>query len=148
MIHKIEYIKGSIFDAIHADYKVCPVNKVGVMGAGLAKEFKKRMPQCELLYLIYLSLLKETGFILGDLKDGVIHLATKDHWKQDSEIDFIQNNLKNLVETLNLSFNDKIRIAFPKLGCGCGKIKWEDIKPTMEKELYKLNDNFIIEIYL
>ncbi len=147
MIYKIEYIQGSIFNSIHADYKVCPVNKVGVMGAGLAKEFKKRMPQCELLYLRYLSFLKEFGFLIGK-EEGVIHLATKDHWKQDSDINFIRNNLKNLVETLNYSSKEKTIIAFPKIGCGCGKLQWIQMQPMMEEELNKLNDNFIIEIYL
>lgn len=177
----IKYIKGDIFDS-DADYLVNPVNLVGVMGAGLAKEFKKRYPYMFEQYKAWCELLKfypnkcdkfwrfvrkefsyDNPMILdGKLvnqtiicKDSVILFATKKHWKDKSDIALIEQNLSQIVEYFDgcLAEEDSANypyatIAFPKLGCGCGGLDWEnEVKPLMEKYL-KDCDSILAEIYI
>lgn len=142
---KIQISYKSIFDS-DADYLVCPVNKVGVMGAGLAKKFKEKYPKCQKTYLRYLGLLKECGYLIDD---KVLHLATKDHWKDFSNIEFIEKNLSELISYLidMCDVKKETKISFPKLGCGCGGLKWDKVKPMMVNQLCRLNDFWTIIIH-
>jgi O-acetyl-ADP-ribose deacetylase (regulator of RNase III) len=178
----IKYIKGDIFDS-DADYLVNPVNLVGVMGAGLAKEFKKRYPYmfeqyqkwCGWLnkevdmwtqscYKLWYITFKTRPRIVQMLKNetvinqitvcdshNIILFATKSDWRNKSDIVLIEKNLSQIVEHFDNESSPNypyVTIAFPKLGCGCGGLDWEnEVKPLMEKYL-KDCDSILAEIYI
>ena len=134
----ISFVKGNIFDS-EAEMLVNPVNTVGVMGKGLALEFKKRYPR---MFEDYKIACNQGLFYIGQLmicteKDHRILLfPTKKHWKYPSKIEYIESGLRAFVgvsKTMNIS-----TIAFPPLGCGCGGLKWDDVKPLMEQYLAPL----------
>ena len=137
---------GSIFDS-KADVLACPVNCVGVMGKGLAKEFKKRFPhQCER----YFGLCNRGDFIPGGtyLAAGVIFAATKDHWRKPSRIEWVEDSLRNIANDMKyLEPTGTKSIALPQLGCGCGGLDWADVWPLYEKHLGDLPIDVEVWIY-
>lgn len=112
---------GSIFDST-CDYIVNPVNCVGVMGAGLAKQFKERYPEN---FSVYKYKCDNRQLTLGDFfvfhnsAPKIINFATKNHWKDRSKLDVIEAGLRDLLWTLE---GKKFSVAFPLLGAGCGGI--------------------------
>ncbi len=140
----IKYIKGNLFDS-NAQTLVNPVNTVGVMGKGIALEFKKRYPE---MFKAYKEVCGKNMLYIGKLmlykdKDHLIlNFPTKKHWKDPSKLQYIE---KGLLEFRKNYANYNIKsIAFPKLGCGNGNLKWEEVKPLIEKYLNDLP----IEIYI
>ena len=113
-------------------WKVCPVNSVGVMGKGLALEFKNRYKYLEKVYLNAIN----NGFKAGDIKlvleDRIILAATKQHWKDRSQLSFIKKICDNLD-----TFEDIIsgEVIMPKLGCGLGGLSQEYVFPILEQYL-------------
>lgn len=140
----IHYVSGNIFDS-PAQTLVNPVNTVGVMGKGLALEFKKRYPrmfeeykkQCRDGWLYVGS------FMLWRAKDHfVLNFPTKKHWKDPSSLIYVEAGLLSLAnEYENYGISS---IAFPKLGCGNGGLDWEVVKPVMERYLQELP----IDVYI
>ena len=140
----IHYVSGNIFDS-PAQTLVNPVNTVGVMGKGLALEFKKRYPrmfdeykkQCRDGWLYVGS------FMLWRAKDHfVLNFPTKKHWKDPSSLIYVEAGLLSFVnkyESYGIS-----SIAFPKLGCGNGGLDWKTVKPVMERYLQELP----IDVYI
>lgn len=138
----IEYIKGNIFDT-KAEYIVNPVNTVGIMGAGLALQFKLKYPY---MFKKYCEFCKDKLFDKEKIvftpcskqnleNKTIILFPTKNHWKYSSSLILIEQGLDKLLEKLK-NDNKVYTIAFPKLGCGCGGLTWEvDVKPLMEKYL-------------
>lgn len=124
------------------------VNCVGVMGKGVALEFKKRWPQN---YKIYKKLcdakeLRPGKLFIYENKDllstnepkFLVNFPTKDHWRAKSKIEYISAGLDALVEAIKeYSINS---IALPPLGCGNGGLDWETVKPLMVEKLSVLND--------
>ena len=142
----IKYVKGNIFNSECA-VLVNPVNCVGVMGKGLALEFKNRYPA---MFQIYKNachtkelLPGRPMFVKGPNK-SVILFPTKYHWKEKSKIIYIKDGLE-AVSHYYKSFDIK-SIAFPKLGCGLGGLSWEKVKPLMEQYLSMLDID--VEIYV
>lgn len=134
----IEYSNGSIFDA-DVEVLINPVNCVGVMGAGLAKEFKVRYP---LQYSEYARVCKKGYVMVGvplwipDSGQTIIHLPTKHHWKDQSTLEGITKGISNLVKMTR--FNEFESIAIPALGCGLGGLNWSDVLPIMLSKLETL----------
>lgn len=134
----IHYVKGDIFES-PAITLVNPVNCVGVMGKGLALEFKKRFPE---MYRQYLKLCVQGKVKVGQLnlvQDGftkILLFPTKDHWKNPSSLAHVEAGLDAFCQSYRELGIDSV--AFPKLGCGCGGLKWEDVKALMEKYLEPL----------
>ena len=134
----ITYIKGDMFES-PAKVIVNTVNTDGVMGKGVALEFKKRYPD---MYLYYKSICENKSLTVGKLalwKDSekwVLMFPTKIHWRNPSKLEYIESGLKKLSE-----YWDKIgtnTMAFPRLGCGNGGLDWADVRPLMEKYLCKI----------
>jgi O-acetyl-ADP-ribose deacetylase (regulator of RNase III) len=105
---------------------VNPVNCKGVMGKGLAKEFKKRFPRN---FQIYKDKCAEghlqTGRILIHQENGhiIMNFPTKDDWRSPSEYHYIDSGMKFLATQLKfLPFITSI--AIPPLGCGLGGLDW------------------------
>lgn len=134
----ITYVKGDIFSS-PSQIIVNTVNTVGVMGKGIALEFKNKYPD---MFQRYKTLCEEEKFDIGNLilwkssEKWVLLFPTKKHWRSPSKIEYIEEGLKKVVENW-----DKLgtsSIAFPKLGCGNGGLTWEEVRPLMEKYLNPL----------
>lgn len=127
--------QGSLFDT-GAVALVNPVNCVGVMGAGLALQFKRRFPSnfaayqddCRsgILHPGRVTLFREAGC-------WIVNFPTKDHWRDPSRLEWVESGLAYLRKVLDL---DRIRsVAVPALGCGLGGLKWPDVKQAIEGAL-------------
>lgn len=158
-------VKGNIFNILeeyNLDAIANPVNCVGVMGKGLALEFKNRYPanfnnyklECEnhllnlnLVFTVPLWKVEEINNKLNYTFKYIINFPTKYHWKDKSDLNQISNLLNNHFINTIVKLNIK-KIGLPYLGCGLGEIDKEDFKT----ELYKIHDSNEafqnIEIYL
>ena len=141
----IKYIaKGDIFES-ETDAYVNPVTLFGIIGDGLASDFRVEFPEN---FKIYKSISDKGETAFGKLithkvtkqenkgYDGVliINFPTKSSWKWASKLEYIETGLQS--------------IAIPGLGCGLGRLNWDDVKSLMEK--YLNNEEFKdveIEIY-
>lgn len=123
---------GSIFNS-RAQVLVCPVNCVGVMGKGLALEFKRRWPEMYKRYgMVARSLRPGCVWWWQDVADVIIATAaTKEHWRNPSRIEWVECCLINIADV----FTEFTSIAIPQLGCGCGGLDWADVWPLYEKHL-------------
>lgn len=137
---------GSIFDTT-CDAFVVPVNCKGVMGAGIALEYKRRYPNHFEAYKILCERgdmnIGECAFMGNkkDLHDKVhVFFPTKDDWRQPSKLEDVEDGLVNLMGGLKTQHEAPdgflaytiLSIAIPALGCGKGGLDWEDIKPRLE----------------
>ncbi len=124
----------NIFD-IEADLKVIPVNCVGVMGKGLAKEFKERHPE---LFKQYKNTKMEIGKCLifdNHIINNYVLFPTKLHWKDPSKLEWITAGLIDLYNQVMFRFFTEYEvnsIAFPRIGCGLGGLDWNTVKPLIE----------------
>ena len=134
----LTYLRTSIFES-PAQTLVNTVNLVGVMGKGIAKEFKHRFPE---MFDEYKRLCDLDKLQIGTLhlwRGGdvwVLNLPTKTTWRMPSKIEYVEMGLEKFVETY-----EKLGItsvSFPPLGCGNGNLEWSSVKPLLEKYLSKL----------
>lgn len=129
---------GSIFDS-DAQAIVNPVNTVGVMGAGLAKEFRMKYPH---MYREYLSLCyggrMMPGFVkyVEDTDKIIVLFPTKRHWRETSEFRYVEDGLEHFCRTY--AVHGIQSVAFPKLGCGLGGLDWDDVRLVMGKILREI----------
>jgi len=144
----IQYIKGNIFTS-NAKVIVNAVNTVGVMGKGIAADFKKYYPD---MFKQYKKLCDDGKFNVGELylyktpNKWILNFPTKKHWRGRSTLDYIEEGLNKLVnDAIKLQITD---IAMPKLGCGNGGLEWDsEVKPLIEKYLKKAPINVSIYDY-
>ena len=128
----IEYRKNeSIFDS-GAQALVNPVNTAGVMGKGLALEFKRRYPDN---FLAYTDICKQNMLRGGEVfvfgrKPLVFNAATKRHWRNPSDLRDIKLCLFNIRS--EIYERDIQSIAIPALGCGLGGLIWSDVRSMLE----------------
>ena len=140
----IEVKRGDLLKE-NADALVNAVNCVGVMGRGIALQFRKAFPEnfefyqaacrrCEL----------QPGRVLifdrgrGTNPRFLINFPTKRHWREQSQIADIEAGFKSLVEeATRLGIRS---MAVPPLGCGLGGLKWSDVRPRIEKAFTSLPD--------
>lgn len=146
----ITFKSGSIFTS-QAQCIVNPVNCVGVMGKGLALEFKKRYPD---MFSRYHALCNKGEISVGKIAfwkpkigdDPIICLfPTKNHWREKSTVSIIEQGLQQYVK-----YSPKLDItsaAFPKIGCGLGGLSFElQVAPLMKFYLDPLP--YEVEIYV
>ena len=124
----IKYVKGDIFNST-ANLLVNPVNSVGIMGAGLARQFKNRYP---VMFKDYKEDCKKGLYVGGSCKiyGEVACLATKQHWKDPSQLRYITDGLRRL--WLQMYGKKITSVAIPRLGCGLGGLDWDDVKQLIE----------------
>ncbi|ART78928.1 type II toxin-antitoxin system antitoxin DNA ADP-ribosyl glycohydrolase DarG [Oceanisphaera avium] len=140
----IKYKKGDIFQS-DADALINTVNCVGIMGRGLALQFKNAFPDN---FKAYAAACKRDEVLPGKMfvfDSGqltnpryIINFPTKRHWRSNSRIEDIETGLQALVETIrhyNLS-----SIAIPPLGSGLGGLEWSEVKARIEVALCSLTD--------
>ena len=143
MIMMIRYSNSTVFN-IDADALVNTINTVGVMGAGIALEFALRYPE---MFEDYKDKCDKKMLSIGKVdyyQDNIliVNFPTKWHFKYPSQIKWIEDGLKDFVNTYK-DYDFKT-IAFPKLGCANGGLSWSDVKPLMEKYLSDLDIEVII----
>ena len=144
----IKWIKhGDIFES-SCPILCNPVNCVGTMGAGLAKQFRDKYG--DTIYRTYCKhgLLKPGKTMVvatDDDEKSILLFPTKDHWKDPSKIEYIESGLQDVAINIQRGVIDG-SIAFPKIGCGLGGLDWEeDVKPLFLK--YLGNAPIDIEVY-
>ncbi|MFZ0545628.1 MAG: macro domain-containing protein, partial [Candidatus Promineifilaceae bacterium] len=141
----ILYVSGDLFQS-PAQVLVNTVNTVGVMGKGIALDFKRLYPE---MFEKYQKLCEAGKFSIGMLwlykspNKWILNFPTKKHWRQPSHIGYIEAGLKKFVDTY-----DKMgihSIAFPPLGCGNGQLDFaSQVRPLMEQYLR----NLPIEVFI
>lgn len=140
----ITYATGDLLQA-DAEALVNTVNCVGVMGKGIALQFKRRFPENFRAYekactrgevAIGTMFVTETGH-----RDGpcyVINFPTKGHWRRPSRLSYIDAGLSDLVRVLR---DVNIRsVAIPPLGTGNGGLDWAQVEPRLIDALQQLPD--------
>jgi len=129
----IERGQGNLLTA-DVDALVNTVNTEGVMGKGLALQFKKAFPDSFASY--------ERACRDGALKTGQVHIVqrltsphfivnfpTKASWRQPSRIEYIRDGLADLIRQVKLL--EIQSIAVPPLGCGNGGLQWSVVRPLI-----------------
>lgn len=136
---------GNLFDA-PTEAVVNAVNTVGVMGKGLALQFKQAYPK---MFVAYAQ-----ACALGEVKLGrmhvydlglantaprwIINFPTKGHWRSGSRLADVEAGLFDLREVVRSRL---IRsLAIPALGCGLGGLNWRDVQPRIEAAFSYLPD--------
>ncbi|MDD2324471.1 MAG: macro domain-containing protein [Alphaproteobacteria bacterium] len=146
----ITYRKGDILSA-DVEALVNTVNCVGIMGRGIALQFKNAFPYNFKAY--------EEACQKGEVQPGrmfvhdmntlvnpryIINFPTKRHWRGKSRMEDIQSGLQALVEVIR---KRNIRsIAIPPLGSGLGGLSWLDVRPQIEEALRGFN-NLEVVVY-
>src|SRR5713226_1859103 len=128
-----------------AEALVNTVNTVGVMGKGIALQFKQAFPDN---YSAYEAACKRGEVEIGRMfvfhrhptnnPRIIINFPTKKHWRGKSRIEEIKSGLRALIEVVR---KEGIRsIAVPPLGCGNGGLEWKDIRPRIEQAFSEVPD--------
>jgi O-acetyl-ADP-ribose deacetylase (regulator of RNase III) len=135
----IRYIEGNLFES-EAQTLVNTVNTVGVMGAGIAKQFKDIFPT---MYKDYKELCDLKKLQVGRLhlyktpNKWILNFPTKIHWQNPSKKEYIEQGLSTFANNY-----EKFGIesaAFPPLGCGLGGLDFDlFVKPLIEWKLKRL----------
>jgi len=138
-------------DILQSDVEalVNTVNCVGIMGRGVALQFKTKFPQNFKAYAAACNreevqpgrmFVFETGWVTGP--KYIINFPTKRHWRGKSRIEDIDAGLKDLRAVVE---QKKIHsIAIPPLGAGLGGLRWAQVRPKIEHALKPLQDVRIV----
>lgn len=146
----IVYAEGNLL-AAEVDALVNAVNTVGVMGKGIALQFKRAYPEN---FESYARACKT-----GEVQSGsmyvhdcgtpanpryVINFPTKRHWRSPSRLEDVRQGLQDLRRVIT---ELRIRsIAIPSLGCGNGGLSWDDVHPLIVAALGDLSD-VVVRVY-
>lgn len=133
-----------------AEALVNTVNTVGIMGKGIALQFKNQYPNNYKLYKQACKLnevkvgkmfVTEESSLLGG-KKTIINFPTKTDWRKPSEYEYIELGLRDLVEIIT---EKKIKsVAIPPLGAGNGGLDWNKVKTLMEQYLKDVDSTIFI----
>ncbi len=132
----IHFTQGNLLKS-NARALVNTVNTVGVMGKGIALQFKNTFP---LNYKLYQDACKNGKLITGQLlvvnendllrgEKTIVNFPTKQHWKHPSTYEYIESGLITLREFLIQHPVESL--AMPALGCGNGGLDWGVVKPMI-----------------
>lgn len=136
---------GDLLKQDDVDAIVNTVNCVGVMGKGIALQFRNKWPEN---FRAYEAVCKAKKLRPGQMfvfdsgalvkPNFIVNFPTKDHWRGNSRIEYISDGLVNLVAQIRrLGIRS---IAIPPLGCGNGGLNWTDVKPLIESAFAELPD--------
>lgn len=135
----LRYVTMNIFES-PAQTLVNTVNTVGIMGKGIAAEYKKRYPEMFRRYAEFCaSGMLTTGrlYLYRSPNKWVLNFPTKRHWRNPSKVEYIEDGLKKFVATW--AEYGITSISFPQLGTGNGGLNWtKDVQPLMEQYLKDL----------
>jgi len=141
----VTVLTGSLFES-NAQTIVNTVNCVGIMGKGIALEFKNRFPD---MFADYVARCEAKQVKLGQpylyrrlLTPWIVNFPTKDHWRSVATIKDIIHGMKYLES--HYKEWEITSLALPPLGCGQGQLEWRIVGPT----LYKYLNGFDIPVEL
>lgn len=144
-----KYKQGDILKA-DTEALVNTVNCVGVMGRGIALQFRKKFPDNYRAYKIACKSKKiQPGKVFVFNRQSmfnpkyIINFPTKIHWRNNSRLEHIKEGLKSLVKEIKI--RNIHSVAIPPLGCGLGGLNWKNVKPEIEKAFLGVSD---VEVYL
>lgn len=138
----IRYTTGNLLLA-DVEALVNTVNCVGVMGKGIALQFKQAYPHNFEQYAVACRrgevqpgrmFITETENILNPRY--IVNFPTKRHWRGKSTLEDIKTGLLALIEEIKARHIKSI--AVPPLGCGNGGLDWEEVRPLMEHAFQQL----------
>jgi O-acetyl-ADP-ribose deacetylase (regulator of RNase III)/uncharacterized protein YwgA len=142
----VDVVRGNLLES-SAQTLVNTVNTVGVMGKGIALEFRRRFPD---MYEDYVMRCERGEVQLGRpylyrslIPPFVLNFPTKQHWRSPSQYEAILRGLHHLrdhYEEWGIT-----SLAVPPLGCGHGHLEWRVVGPTLYQELSKLS--IPVELY-
>ncbi len=142
----VRFVQGNLFES-RAEALVNTVNCVGVMGKGIAYQFKRAYPE---MFKDYQRRCKigqiRTGEVTSYRERGkvIVNFPTKDHWKARSQLNDVEAGLSALREFI---VREKLKsIAIPPLGCGNGGLAWADVRERIEQQLRDL-PGVDVEVY-
>ena len=139
----ISLVKGDMLQA-GVEALVNTVNTVGVMGKGIALQFKEAFPYNN---KVYREACKKNELAPGKLlgvwdenlllgRKYIINFPTKTHWRKPSRYEYIEMGLVALRELL---VRENIRsVAIPPLGCGNGGLDWDRVREMINTHLADL----------
>lgn len=141
--------RGNLFDETDVDALVNTVNCVGIMGRGVALQFKRMYPDNFKAY--------NKACKAGEVQPGkmfvyatntltsphfIINFPTKRHWRFASKLEGIRDGLYDLVTVLQTRKIKKVVV--PPLGCGLGGLNWNEVKSLIQDSLKNLPDIEIV----
>jgi O-acetyl-ADP-ribose deacetylase (regulator of RNase III) len=140
----IEQGNGNLLTA-EVEALVNTVNTVGVMGKGIALQFKRGFPAN---FRAYRAACARGEVQLGRVwtfdtgvtgpRRYILNFPTKKHWRSDSRLEDISAGLDSLVDTVReLGVTS---VAIPALGCGNGGLAWADVRPLIERACGRMDD--------
>lgn len=142
----VDVVVGNLFDS-DAQTIVNTVNCVGVMGKGIALEFKKRFPA---MYKDYVARCARGEVRLGQpylysglFRPWILNFPTKDNWRSLSKLSDIEAGLEYLTQQHRVW--GLTSLAVPPLGCGNGGLLWSIVGPTLYQHLARLD--IPVELY-
>lgn len=141
----VTYVQGNLFES-PAQVLTNTVNCVGVMGKGVALEFKNRYPALFQDYKIRCDrgeVKAGAPYLWEDDQIQVLNFPTKRHWRDNSLLQDIEDGLKYLAHNYD-KFSIQ-SIAMPALGCGNGGLNWDDVKSLIDRYLGQIAD---LEVYV
>lgn len=140
----IEFIKGNLLEA-KAEALVNTVNTVGIMGKGIALQFRETFPEN---YKAYQKACKQSKVQIGKMfvhDNGqfiqpryIINFPTKGHWREKSKLEDVKAGLVDLERVIR-DYGIK-SIAVPPLGCGSGGLDWNIVRPLIVNSLNQFED--------
>lgn len=144
----IEYTIGDMFES-DAEALVNTVNTMGVMGKGVALQFKNRYHDN---YKAYAEACKRGEVRIGQMlvvrdqsllgEKLIVNFPTKTDWRKPSEYEYVAQGLDALVDTIN-QYGIK-SIAIPPLGAGNGGLRWDRVKQMIEEKLAGLDVRIVV----
>jgi len=142
----VNVLVGDIFES-DAQTLTNTVNCVGVMGKGIAKQFKERFPE---MYEDYVERCERGDVQLGRpylyrrmYEPWILNFPTKGHWRAVSRLSDIKRGLEYLIE--HYEEWEIESLAVPPLGCGNGQLDWRVVGPTLYRYLSTMD--IPVELY-
>jgi len=140
----IRLTQGNLLQA-NVEALVNAVNTEGVMGKGIALQFKKAFPEN---FAAYEAACRRRNVEVGKMfvfeaagVDGprwIINFPTKKHWRQPSTMGYIRDGLADLGQvTRRLGIRS---LAVPPLGCGLGGLDWPEVRIAIEAAMSEVSD--------
>lgn len=144
----MKFLQNSDIFSADVEAVVNTVNCVGVMGKGIALQFREKYPEN---YKLYKHACDAGKVVIGKMfvtKNGllkpnyIINFPTKKHWRGKSELAYIEDGLVDLKNVLK-EYDIK-SIAIPPLGAGNGGLNWEDVKKLIVNKLSDVDADVVV----
>ena len=125
-------VEGNLWD-YPADWRVIPTNGfvkrngAAVMGRGLALQATERFPG--LAYVLGKELLEQGNHVHLLPEFSLVTFPVKHNWWEDASLELIERSVKEL--KLLFVTGDMLSVSLPRVGCGNGRLSWDDVKPLL-----------------